>query len=131
VEVKLAKNEGNSGIQFRSQPLPDFEVKGYQADIGAGWWGKLYEENGRALLSAESGEAHVHPGEWNHYEIQAVGDHVQTWINGATCVDLHDPAGARRGQVALQLHSGSAVEVRFKNLVIEPAHATVGTSGSR
>ncbi len=131
LDIRLVPNEANSGIQFRTEPLADGEVRGYQADVGAGWWGKLYEENGRALLSAESGEAHVRPGEWNHYEIEAVGDHVQTWINGATCVDLHDPAGARRGQVALQLHSGSAVEVRFKNLVIEPSPATEGTSGSR
>ena len=32
------------------------EMQGYQADIGAGWWGKLYEENGRALLWDKSGE---------------------------------------------------------------------------
>ena len=57
VQVKLVKNEGNSGIQFRSEALPDGEMKGDQADVGAGWWGKLYEENGRGLLWDESGEA--------------------------------------------------------------------------
>ena len=57
LNVKLVENEGNSGIQFRSEPLPDGEVKGYQADVGPGWWGKLYEENGRGLLWKESGEA--------------------------------------------------------------------------
>ena len=50
VQVKLVKNEGNSGIQFRSIELADGEMKGDQADIGPGWWGKLYEENGRGLL---------------------------------------------------------------------------------
>jgi putative membrane-bound dehydrogenase-like protein len=131
LDMRLVPNEANSGVQFRTEPLADGEVRGYQADAGAGWWGKLYEENGRALLAPESGEEHVHPGEWNHYEIRAVGDHVQTWINGAPCVDLHDPAGARRGQVALQVHAGSAIEVRFKNLVIEPEPAATTTSGSR
>ncbi len=116
LDVKLMPNEANSGIQFRSQPLEGGEIAGYQADVGAGWWGKLYEENGRALLWTESGEAHVRPGEWNHYEIRAVGDHVQTWINGEPCVDLHDAPGRRIGQIALQMHSGPPMEVRFRNL---------------
>ncbi|WP_425615012.1 PVC-type heme-binding CxxCH protein [Anatilimnocola sp. NA78] len=118
VDVKLVKNEGNSGIQFRSEPIAHDEVKGYQADIGAGWWGKLYEEHGRALLWKESGEKHVKLGEWNKYEIIAVGSRVQTWINGEKCVDLDDSAGARQGVIALQLHSGGKTEVRYKNLQV-------------
>ncbi len=128
-DVKLLKNEGNSGIQLRSQPMSNGEVKGYQADVGAGWWGKLYEENGRGLLWDKSGEAHVKNGDWNKYEIIAVGSRVQTFINGQPCVDLDDPFPPlplgegrgegfplRRGVIALQLHSGGATEVRFKNL---------------
>jgi hypothetical protein len=119
LEVKLVGNQGNSGVQFRSQVLPNGEVKGYQADIGAGWWGKLYEEHGRALLWDKSGESFVKPGEWNVYEIEAVGSRIRTWINGQACVDLDDPAGARRGIVALQLHSGGPTEVRFRKFEIE------------
>jgi hypothetical protein len=48
-------------------------MRGDQADVGPGWWGKLYEENGRALLWDRSGEAYVKPGDWNHYEIVATG----------------------------------------------------------
>jgi putative membrane-bound dehydrogenase-like protein len=116
LDVKLVDDQGNSGIQIRSQPLADGEVKGYQADIGPGWWGKLYEEHGRALLWDKSGEAHVKKGDWNHYEIVCVGSRTQTWINGQKCVDLDDPQGARRGIIALQLHSGGKTEVRFRNL---------------
>ena len=119
VKVKLVKNEGNSGIQFRSAVLPDLEVKGDQADVGAGWWGKLYEEHGRGLLWDKSGEAHVKPGDWNEYEIIAVGSKIVTKINGKTCVDLDDPAGARSGIFALQLHSGGPTEVRFKDFKVE------------
>lgn len=130
VEVKLIGNQGNSGVQFRSEPLAGGEVKGYQADIGPGWWGKLYEEHGRALLWKESGEAHVKLGEWNRYEIVAVGSRVQTWLNGQRCVDLNDPAGARRGVLAFQLHSGGATEVRYRNLQITlpPSHMPSGES---
>jgi putative heme-binding domain-containing protein len=118
VEVKLVGNAGNSGIQFRSQPTEE-GIKGYQADIGAGWWGKLYEEEGRALLWDKSGEEHVKLNEWNKYEVKAQGNRIQTWINGHLCVDLDDPKGAKRGIIALQLHSGEATEVRFKNMQLQ------------
>lgn len=119
-EVKLTPNTGNSGIQFRSELLPDGEVKGYQADVGIGWWGKLYEEHGRALLWKDSGEAHVKQNDWNRYEIVAVGSKIKTFINGQPCVDLDDPPGAKRGIVAFQLHSGnSPFEVRYRNLKLE------------
>ncbi|MFO0906003.1 MAG: PVC-type heme-binding CxxCH protein [Pirellulales bacterium] len=113
-EVKLTPNKENSGVQFRSQPQADGEVKGYQADIGAGWWGKLYEELGRGLLWKEPGDAHVKADDWNRYEIVAVGSRIQTWINGQKCVDLEDPEGTRRGVIALQIHSGGPMEVRYR-----------------
>ncbi len=119
VKVKLVPDSGNSGIQFRSEALPGGEVKGYQADVGVGWWGKLYEEHGRALLWKESGEKHVRRDDWNQYEIVAVGSRLRTYINGALCVDLDDPDGAKRGIIALQLHSGGAFEVRYKDFEIE------------
>ena len=119
LDVKLVNDDGNSGVQFRSEALPDGEVKGYQADVGPGWWGKLYEERGRALLWKESGEAYVKKGDWNQYEILAVGNRVRTAINGHLCVDFDDPPGAKRGIVALQVHAGGATEVRFRNFQVE------------
>jgi hypothetical protein len=117
VEVHLVDNRGNSGIQFRSELLPDGAVKGYQADAGPGWWGKLYEEHGRGVLWSASGEQHVRPG-WNTYEIEASSTKIRTWINGQLCADLEDTGGARRGVVALQLHAGGPTEVRFRNFEI-------------
>ena len=119
LSVKLTPNAGNSGIQFRSKPIAHGQMKGYQADIGKGWWGKLYEEHGRKLLWKKSGEEFVKEGEWNKYHIRAKGDHIQTWINGKLCVDLKDPDGAKAGRFALQIHSGGAMEVRFKEIKLE------------
>jgi putative membrane-bound dehydrogenase-like protein len=118
LDVKLVNNEGNSGIQFRSKAL-DEEVSGYQADIGSGWWGKLYEEHGRGLLWDQSGEQHVNPGEWNQYQIVAEQHRIRTFLNGKPCVDLEDPEGATRGIIAFQLHSGGPTEIRFRNLQLE------------
>jgi len=122
VEVRLVENEGNSGIQFRSEEIEGGAVKGYQADIGAGWWGKIYEEHGRGLLWDRSGEEHVDPDGWNTYEVLAVGGRVRTALNGAPCADIEDPEGAPRGIVAFQVHSGGPTEVRFRNprLELEP-----------
>ncbi len=119
LKVKLTPDAENSGIQLRSEALAGGDVKGPQADVGKGWWGKLYEEHGRGLLWKESGEAHVKPGEWNEYVIEANGSKVTTWINGKKCVDLDDAKLSRRGIFAFQLHSGGAMEVRFKEIKLE------------
>jgi len=118
LEVRLVGDVGNSGIQFRSVVREDGDVAGYQADIGPGWWGKLYEEHGRELL-VDRGSSAVRPDQWNRYVIECRGARVRTWLNDEPCVDLEDPAGARRGIVALQLHSGGQTEVRFRNLALE------------
>ncbi len=123
LEVRLVGNSGNSGIQFRSVPM-NGSVEGYQADIGEGWWGKLYEEHGRGLLWDKSGEGHVKLDDWNRYEIEAIGSKVRTWINGNLCVDLDDAKGRQAGIIALQLHSGGPTEVRFRNLAVEPIEET-------
>ncbi len=118
LEVRLVGDAGNSGIQFRSRALAEGEVAGYQADIGPGWWGKLYEEHGRAVL-VDQGATNVRLDGWNGYVIECQGERVRTWLNDEPCVDLVDPAGARSGIVALQVHSGGPTEVRFRGLVLE------------
>jgi len=131
-QVLLKDNQGNSGIQLRSQPLSSGEVRGYQADIGPGWWGKVYEEQGRGLIEDNDAEQHAKSNDWNDYEVIAVGSRVRTYLNGHLCVDRDDPAGARSGVLAVQLHSGGATEVRFRHLELElldqlPPYAAAGS----
>jgi putative membrane-bound dehydrogenase-like protein len=118
-QVKLTPNTENSGVQFRSEPFEGHEMRGPQADIGAGWWGKLYEENGRGLLWDKPGDAHVKANDWNTYEILAVGGKIRTALNGQLCTDLVDDKVARRGVVGLQVHSGGPMEVQFKDFELE------------
>jgi hypothetical protein len=115
----LTPAKENSGIQFRSVPLANGEMRGPQADIGAGWWGKIYEEEGRGLLAKEGGEKFVKAEEWNDYVIEANGNTVKIWINGNLCTDYTDEKLARRGVIGLQLHSGGPMEVRFKDIKLE------------
>ncbi len=118
-KVKLTPNNANSGVQFRSEPFQGHEMRGPQADIGAGWWGKLYEESARGLLWDKPGDAFVHANDWNIYEILAVGGKIRTAINGQRCTDLDDPKVSRRGVIGLQVHSGGPMEVRFKDFELE------------
>ena len=116
----LAFLSGRGGTsQIHLLPADGGEMTGPQADIGKGWWGKLYEEGGRGLLVKEGGEKHVKPGDWNEYVVEAVGDAVRLRINGQVCADTRDPKLARRGRIAFQLHSGGPTEVRFKDVRLE------------
>ena len=119
LKIKLTPNKENSGVQFRSERFGDYEMKGPQADVGLGWWGKLYEENGRAILSNNPGDPFVNQDAWNTYEIVAVGSKVRTAINGHLCVDVDDPQIARSGITGLQMHAGGPMEVRFKDFQLE------------
>src|SRR5688572_9039633 len=48
LKVKLLGEGANAGIQFRTKRIPNHhEVSGYQADMGEGWWGALYDESRR------------------------------------------------------------------------------------
>ena len=115
VDVKLVHDDRNSGIQFRSKKIENGAL-GYQADIGKGWWGKLYHEHGRKLLDANTrGLAAVKPGEWNRYEILAIDHRIWTAINGKVATALYDPEGELEGYIALQIHSGKPSEVLFRN----------------
>jgi putative heme-binding domain-containing protein len=124
VEIKLTPNGGNSGFQIRSVPIEGGEARGCQADVGAGWWGKLYEESGRGILYPKKGEAFdgdkfVKKEDWNVYEIVAVGNRIKTAINGNVCTDLEDDVMAKKGRIGLQVHAGGPMEVRFRNFQLE------------
>lgn len=119
-EVKLSPDAGNSGIQFRSENSRDAEgIKGPQADLGKGVWGTLYDVGGRGAIPGKPAEDAAKPGEWNRYEITAVGSHITIQLNGRVCVDVDDPQLPTQGFLAFQLHQGQPMEVRFRNLQLE------------
>ena len=131
IDVRMPQDDRNAGIQFRSQRTAskNMQAIGYQADVGKGVWGRLYHEHGRGKLDwNDRGEKAVKPGQWNRYEILAVGHRVWTAINGQLSVAIHDPAGETRGHIALQIHSGppQTVEYRIGKLIHNPKIALAG-----
>ena len=60
-------------------------------------------------------------GEWNDVVLVANGNHVVYSINGHVMSELIDdsPAALREGVLALQLHAGFTMDVRFKDVRIK------------
>jgi hypothetical protein len=127
-KFKLVGTEGfiNAGVQFRSRRLtePAHEMTGYQADLGAKYWGSLYDESRRnKTLAGPAPEqlATLKPDDWNDYEIRAEGRRIRLSINGVQTVDYTepDPAIPQTGLIGLQIHGGGKAKVFYKELVIE------------
>ena len=116
----------NGGVQFRSQRIPNhFEVSGYQADMGDGWWGCLYDESRRNKVLVKPDPAVIEKAlkrnEWNDYEVRCEGDHIQIRLNGAITVDYHedDPKIPQGGILGFQIHGGGPAEASYKDIVIQ------------
>ena len=126
---KLEGTEGfvNGGVQFRSKRIPNHhEVSGFQADLGAGLDGALYDESRRNKVLARPSmevleKARKPLGEWNDYRIRAQGQRIQIWLNGLETVDYTetDESIAQKGIVAIQIHGNATSIVRYKDIAIE------------
>ena len=120
-EVKLRNH--NSGIQFRSERLPNWVVRGLQADMaGDNYWGNIYDEKGKrgTIVDGWTGKAQtvVRLHDWNDYEVMCDGDLIRLKVNGLVTAELRDNS-ARTGIIALQLHRGPGMQVEFRNIRIK------------
>ena len=125
LEFHMPGDGMNAGVQFRSQRIPgDHEVIGYQADMGDGWWGALYDESRRNRLLAKPHDEVIaralEKEGWNQYAIYARGPHVRLFINGHLTVDYTEPDTSleQHGRICVQIHSGPPGEVRYRNIEI-------------
>jgi hypothetical protein len=149
LEFKL--EGGNSGIQYRSKVIDPKQwiVGGYQADMdGANTYtGILYEEKGRGILAKRGekltidregkktekkiGDADelakaIHKGDWNVYEVETVGTNLKHTINGkvmSETVDRDREHRATTGILALQVHTGPPMVVKFRKIRLEELDA--------
>ncbi|MDB5242924.1 MAG: hypothetical protein JWP57_3549 [Spirosoma sp.] len=117
----------NGGVQLRSQRLtsPAYEMTGYQADLGKGYWGSLYDESRRnkTLVQVDSSltKRILRVNDWNEYKIRCEGPRIRLWLNGQPTVDYveTDPAIPQSGLIGLQIHGGGKAEASYKDIVLE------------
>ncbi len=125
LKFKVLGKGANAGIQIRSQRIPEHhEMIGYQADLGDGYWGALYDESRRKKVLAGPQMADVEKvlrrDDWNDYVIRCEGKRIRLSINGLETVDYTeaDAAIPLTGRIALQIHGGPPSEAWYKDVAI-------------
>ncbi|MBS3771106.1 MAG: DUF1080 domain-containing protein [Bacteroidales bacterium] len=131
LKVDFKVDDGlNSGIQIRSNSIPEYKdnrVHGYQVEIDPSdraWSAGVYDEARRGWLynledNPDAREAFKNE-EWNTYRIEALGDTIQTWINGVPAANLVDNM-TDEGFIGLQVHGigddeeKEGLKVRWRN----------------
>ena len=122
VEFKQGAN-GNSGIFFRST-LEGTKIRGWQVEVAppGSNSGGIYESYGRGWLIKPdpSKDSALKMGEWNLMKIRVKGNKVKTWLNGVQMISINDEKiGKGKGAIALQIHDGGGIKVRWKNLILK------------
>ena len=126
LQFKVLGQGANAGVQIRSQRIPNHhEVSGFQADLGDGWWGSLYDESRRNKTLAKPDEAALAKvlkrDDWNEYVIRCEGPRIQLWINGLPTVDYTETEKdiPQSGIIGLQIHGGGPSEAWYKDIKLK------------
>lgn len=122
LQFKLEAN-GNSGVFIRSD-IEGTRISGWQVEVAPAdhHTGGIYESYGRGWMIKPSPEKEkiLKPNDWNDMRIEVVGDKVTTFLNGQQMVQLEDEKiGQANGFIALQIHDGGGIKVRWKNIRIK------------
>jgi len=115
--------DGNSGVFFRSS-IEGTKIAGWQVEVAPKNHdtGGIYESYGRGWLYKipEEKENILKEGEWNDMIIKVKGDRVMVWLNNELMTDLKDAKiGEANGVIALQIHDGGGIKVRWKDLFVK------------
>ncbi len=121
VEFKQDAN-GNSGVFIRST-FEGTKVSGWQVEVAppGSHTGGVYESYGRGWLIKPDKEKDkvLKMGKWNKMRIRVVGNQIRSWLNGTSMISLEDEIiGKGKGSIALQIHDGGGIKVRWRNLIV-------------
>ena len=123
VDFKQEAN-GNSGIFFRST-IEGTKISGWQVEVAppGNDSGGIYESYGRGWLMRPDNakDKALKMGKWNTMRMRVVNDNVETWLNGTPMITLSDEKiGSGKGSIALQIHDGGGIKVKWKNIKLTP-----------
>lgn len=147
-DMKFDSIAGNSGVMIRGlqKEGENGRVYGYQCEHDNGkarsWTAGLFDEARRGWLFpyrkgngkndteeakaaqkafTEQGQKLFKWDDWNSIRVLAEGNHLQIWLNGELRVDFKDeaPEFTPEGFFGLQVHSGKATNVRWRNLRVK------------
>jgi len=120
----MQEADGNSGVFIRST-FEGVKVTGWQAEVAPPGLhtGGIYESYGRGWLikPAEGKDKSLKMNHWNTMRIVANGEKITTYLNGVEMVHLEDEKiGKGKGAIALQIHDGGGIKVRWRNIKLKP-----------
>ena len=124
LEFKQEAN-GNSGVFIRST-IEGTKVSGWQVEVAPKGMhtGGVYESYGRGWLIQPEPEKEsvLKEGEWNQMKIRVSGNQLTSWLNGTEMVTItDDKIGAGEGSIALQIHDGGGIKVKWRNIkIVQP-----------
>ena len=115
--------DGNSGVFFRSS-IEGVKISGWQVEVAPldKHTGGIYESYGRGWLiqPKPENEKYLKPGQWNTLTIRVMNGEVTTWLNEKQMVYFNDEKIAQgQGFIALQIHDGGGIKVRWRKIVIQ------------
>ncbi len=134
----------NSGIQIRSESKPDYmngRVHGYQVEIDPsprGWAAGIYDEARRGWLYPGDlnplAQTAFKNNQWNKYRIEAIGNTIQTFLNGIPIAHLIDDM-TPKGFICLQVHAinkpeQDGTQVKWKNVRIKTDNIKLSPSAN-
>lgn len=116
------ESNGNSGVFFRST-IDGVKISGWQCEVAPLnlHTGGIYESYGRGWLIKPNPahEQYLKPGKWNKLKLVVINDEVTTWLNGHMMINIIDEKiGDGIGFIALQIHDGGGIKVRWKNIKV-------------
>ncbi len=113
---------GNSGVFFHSS-IDGTKITGWQSEVAppGHWTGGIYESYGRGWLIKPTDEKDqaLKMGEWNEMKVKVVGNNVKTYLNEQEMITFtDDKIGSIDGIIALQIHSGGGIKVKWRKIKI-------------
>ncbi len=119
----------NSGVQIRSEINDEGRVFGYQVELdpsNRAYSGGIYDEGRRAWLYPlsrnQEARSAFKKGAWNHFRVEAMGNHIYTWVNDVPAAHIIDDQ-TKEGFIGLQVHAiykdeDAGKEIKWKNIKI-------------
>jgi hypothetical protein len=143
IDFKLSE-AANSGVQIRSDALPNWDTSGYQADMtGDGKLVGFVYHHKRGLIAGRGEKVDIaadgkkqtgsigkpddllksfKKGDWNRYKIVCQGPKITLFVNDVLMCEFTDndaKQSASQGVIALQMHPGPPMKVQFKNIILK------------
>ena len=117
------ESDGNSGVFFRSS-IEGTKISGWQVEVAPPGLhsGGIYESYGRGWLIKPNKKYDdiVKMMSWNKMKIKVLNENITTWINGKKMIQISDSKiGEANGSIALQIHDGGGIKVRWRNIRVK------------